>query len=72
MHKKFGINWTKIKNGCRLERKAAEMISYSKIPLEAKGKTMTCQVSTTTYLATGRDQKQSVHNHPTELDKVKT
>ena len=32
MHKKFEVNRTKIKGGCQLERKAAEMISYSKMP----------------------------------------
>ena len=33
MHKKFEVNWTKIKGGCQSERKAAEMNSYSKMPL---------------------------------------
>ena len=33
MHKKFEENQTKIKGGCQSERKAAEMISYSKMPL---------------------------------------
>ena len=32
--------------------------------LDAKGKVMTCQVSTPTHLATGRDQKLSGHNQP--------
>ena len=36
MHKKFEVNQTKIKDGCQLERKAAEMISYSKMPLANK------------------------------------
>ena len=31
MHKKFEVNQTKIKGGCQLERKAAEMKSYSKM-----------------------------------------
>ena len=33
MYKKFEVNQTKIKGGCQWERKAAEMISYSKMPL---------------------------------------
>ena len=33
MHKKFEVNRTKIKGDCQSERKAAEMISYSKMPL---------------------------------------
>ena len=33
MQKKFGVNQTKIKGGCQSERKPAEMISYSKMPL---------------------------------------
>ena len=33
MHKKFEVNRTKIKGGYQLERKAAEMISYSTMPL---------------------------------------
>ena len=31
--KKFEVNQTKIKGGCQSERKAAEMISYRKMPL---------------------------------------
>ena len=33
MHKKFEVNRTKIKGGCQSERKAAEMICYSKMSL---------------------------------------
>ena len=33
MHKKFQVNQTNIKGGCQSERKSAEMISYSKMPL---------------------------------------
>ena len=33
MQYKFEVNQTKIKGGCQSERKAAEMISYSKMPL---------------------------------------
>ena len=33
MHKKFEVNRKKISGGCQSERKAAEMISYSKMPL---------------------------------------
>ena len=33
MYKKFEVNQTKIKGGCQSERNAAEMISYSKMPL---------------------------------------
>ena len=34
--KKFEENWTKIKGSCQSERVAAEMISYSKMPLANK------------------------------------
>ena len=33
MHKKFEVNQTKIKDGCQSERKAAETISFRKMPL---------------------------------------
>ena len=33
MHKKFEVNWTKIKGGCQSGRKAAELISTSKLSL---------------------------------------
>ena len=33
MHKKCEVNQTKIKGGCQSERKAAEMISYGKMPI---------------------------------------
>ena len=33
MHKKFEVNRTKVKGDCQSERKAVEMISYSKMPL---------------------------------------
>ena len=33
MQKKFEVNWKKIKGGCQSERKAAEMVSYSKMSL---------------------------------------
>ena len=33
MHKKFEVNWTKIKGGCQLERKVSQLNSYSKMPL---------------------------------------
>ena len=33
MHKKFEVNWTKIKGGCQSERKVSQLNSYSKMPL---------------------------------------
>ena len=33
MHSKFEVNLTKIKGGCQSERKTAEMISNSQLPL---------------------------------------
>ena len=36
INKKFEINWAKIKGGSQTERKTAEMISYSKMPLVMK------------------------------------
>ena len=32
-HKKFEVNWTKIKGGCQSERKVSQLNSYSKMPL---------------------------------------
>ena len=34
MHKKFEVNQKKIMGGCQSKRKAAEMISYSKMPVD--------------------------------------
>ena len=36
MHKKFEVNWTKIKGGCQSERKVSQLNSYSKMPLTQK------------------------------------
>ena len=36
MHKKFEVNWTKIKGGCQSERKVSQLNSYSKMPLSVK------------------------------------
>ena len=33
MHKKFEVNWTKIKGGCQSERKVSQLNSYRKMPL---------------------------------------
>ena len=37
MHKKFEVNWTKIKGGCQSERKVSQLNSYSKMPLKTSG-----------------------------------
>ena len=45
---------------------------HHKVLLDAKREVMMCQVSTTTHLAMGRDQKLSGHNlPPPRSDRVK-
>ena len=38
MHKKFEVNWTKIKGGCQSGRKVSQLNSYSKMPLDGGSK----------------------------------
>ena len=68
LHKKFKVNQRKIKGDCQWERKAAEMISYSKMPLVSLKQTWNFPVSgfnhhgfIVTTLNRGHDQSHRDH-----------